>query len=110
MLDRVPPRVDPAAVAAMEQGLVGAAPGLTSDELRALLIRAEATLDPDGVEQKERELRDARYLIVREDRAGAILVDGRFDRDRCTDQSRPRRHRQRHAPPTRRHPPATGLR
>ena len=79
MLDRVPPRVDPAAVAAMEQGLVGAAPGLTSDELRALLIRAEATLDPDGVEQKERELRDARYLIVREDRAGAILVDGRFD-------------------------------
>lgn len=58
---------------------MGAAPGLTSDELRVLSIRAEATLDPDGVEQKERELRDARYLIVREDRTGAILVDGRLD-------------------------------
>ena len=58
---------------------MGAAPGLTSDELRALSIRAEATLDPDGVEQKERELRDARYLIVREDRTGGILVDGRLD-------------------------------
>ena len=79
LLDALPPRVAPAAVAGMEKTLVDAAPGLTSDELRKLLVRAEAILDPDGVESRERELREARYLIVREDRTGAIVVDGRFD-------------------------------
>ena len=78
MLDGLPPRVDAAVVAAMERTLVDAAPGLTSTDLQRLLVRVEAVLDPDGVEARERYLREERFLTIREDRFGAILFTGKF--------------------------------
>lgn len=79
MLDRVALRADLEALQAMERTLAEAAPGLTSDELRKLLVRAEAHLDPDGVAPREDELRADRTLTIREDRAGMVVLTGRFD-------------------------------
>jgi len=79
MLDRVALRAEPSALAAMERSLVEAAPGLTLDQLHKLIVRAEAHLDPDGVQPREEELRSERSLIIRETATGAIEFNGRFD-------------------------------
>jgi hypothetical protein len=79
MLDRVAMRADRVASADMEQRLVQAAQGLTLEQLQKLIQRAEAFLDPDGVARREEELRDERFLTIREDRFGAILLSGKFD-------------------------------
>jgi hypothetical protein len=79
MLDRVAMRADRAAAAEMERRLVEAAPGLTGEQVQKLIQRAEAFLDPDGVARREEELRDERFLTIREDRFGAILLSGKFD-------------------------------
>jgi 5-methylcytosine-specific restriction protein A len=79
MLDRVALRAAPGASEAMEKTLVDAAPGLTLDQLQKLIQRAEAHLDPDGVEPREQELYSDRSLTFREDRSGAIVLTGRFD-------------------------------
>nr|WP_272653241.1 DUF222 domain-containing protein [Microbacterium sp. EF45047] len=79
MLDSVAPRADADSAAEMEWHLVELAPGLTPDQLHKLIARAEAYLDLDGVEPRERDLRAERSLIIRQDREGCIRVEGRFD-------------------------------
>jgi hypothetical protein len=79
MLDRVVMRADRVAAGEMERRLVERAPGLTLEQLQKLIQRAEAFLDPDGVARREEELRDERFLTIREDRFGAILLSGKFD-------------------------------
>jgi hypothetical protein len=79
MLDKVMLRADRDAVEAMEQRLVQAAPGLTLDQLNTLILRAEALLDPDGVEPREGELYANRSLVVRREASGAVALTGRFD-------------------------------
>lgn len=83
MLDRVAPRARTLpggadAVIEMERVLVERAPGLTSDQLARLIARAEAHLDPDGLEPAEEERRAARSLTIRE-RAGMLHIDARLD-------------------------------
>lgn len=78
LLDRVAVRADAGALGAMERRLVEAAPGLRPDELQKLLVRAEAILDPDGVEPREAELRAGRSLLIQE-RDGMVLVTARLD-------------------------------
>ena len=79
MLDRIEPRTDPVSLDAMEVRLVEAAPGLTIDQLHALITRGEALLDPDGVEPREEQLRAERGLTVRHERTGAVSLSGTFD-------------------------------
>ncbi|MHA7985053.1 HNH endonuclease [Rathayibacter sp. CAU 1779] len=79
MLDRVAARTDPASLDAMEARLVDAAPGLSIDRVHTLVNRAEALLDPDGVEPREEELRAARSVTIRQRRDGTIHVEGTFD-------------------------------
>ncbi|WP_235038120.1 DUF222 domain-containing protein [Microbacterium sp. 18062] len=53
-LDRVALRADPRLIDEAETMLAAAAPGLGVDQLQKLILRAEAHLDPDGVEPRER--------------------------------------------------------
>ena len=78
LLDRVALRVDKQRLDEAERQLVALAPGLRPDELAKLLARAEAHLDPDGIEPRHEVLRDERSLVVQE-RAGRLLVTGSFD-------------------------------
>lgn len=48
-------------------------------DAQKLVLRAEAILDPDGVEPREDEVRTARSLTIRQDRSGAIVFSGRAD-------------------------------
>ncbi len=79
MLEKVEVRAGAAAVDAMEQRLVEAAPGLTPDQVQKLILRAEAYLDPDGVEPRERELRAERSMTIRTDRSGMLVFTGKCD-------------------------------
>ena len=78
MLDRVALRADAAALEAMERHLAEAAAGLSLDQLRRLLVRAEAYLDPDGVEPREEQRRGERSLTIQE-RDGMIHLTGVWD-------------------------------
>lgn len=79
LLDRVALRNDPATLREAERMLVAQAGGLAMDQLRKILVRAEAWLDPDGVAPREEDLRAAAHLHVREDRDGSIIIEGRLD-------------------------------
>lgn len=79
LLDRVAIRAGDAACEEMEAILAARAPGLTSDELRRMLLDAEARLDPDGKEPREHERRDRRMLAFRTERDGSVSLTGRFD-------------------------------
>ncbi|MFG6474911.1 DUF222 domain-containing protein [Microbacterium sp. P06] len=79
MLDRVALRAHPGALLQMERRLAEAAAGLTLEQLQKLIQRAEADLDPDGVEAREAELHAERALTFREERSGAIVINGRLD-------------------------------
>lgn len=79
MLDRVAVRAGHDAVDALEAQLVHAAPGLTVDQLRALIVRGEALVDPDGVGPREEEQRARRALSIHRDARGGIALTGRFD-------------------------------
>ncbi|WP_324013942.1 HNH endonuclease [Microbacterium sp. JZ37] len=79
MLDRVVVRAGTAACDEMESILVARAPGLTSDELRRLLLDAEMRLDPDGAEDREQDRRDRRMLAWRTERDGSVSFTGRAD-------------------------------
>ncbi len=78
LLERVSLRADAAALDAMEAQLVAQAPGLRPDQLAKLIARAEAYLDPDGVEPRERQGRDERALTIHE-RDGRFRFAGDFD-------------------------------
>lgn len=60
MLERVRVAAGAARVASGERVLVEQAPGLSIDDVRRLIQRAEAWLDPDGVPPREEELRAKR--------------------------------------------------
>ncbi|WP_243075674.1 HNH endonuclease signature motif containing protein [Microbacterium sp. SS28] len=79
MLDRVGPRASREALDEAEHRLVAQAPGLTHDQLSKIVLRAEAFLDPNGVERREDELRAERWLTFREGRDGSLDLSGRFD-------------------------------
>lgn len=64
MLDRVAMRAIPATCDDVERMLAHQAPGLGLDLLRRAIARAEAYLDPDGLEPKEHELRGRRGLVM----------------------------------------------
>ncbi|MFS0912339.1 DUF222 domain-containing protein [Microbacterium sp. 179-I 3D2 NHS] len=61
-----------------EQALVEAAVGLSLDDVRRLLVRAEAWLDPDGAEPRDEERRAARSLTMFE-RDGMLHLNARLD-------------------------------
>jgi hypothetical protein len=79
MLDRVAVRAGAETVAEAERSLVEKAPGLSLEQVQKVVQRAEAWIDPDGVEPREAELRSARALHVREDRSGAVHFTGVLD-------------------------------
>ena len=79
MLDRVALRAGAERVSSMEKALVEAADGLRPDEVTKLILRAQAHLDPDGQEPRDRARRDARSLVIREDADGTILITARLD-------------------------------
>lgn len=79
MLDGVELRASSQAIDVAERQLVELAPGLTPDQVRKLIVRAQAHLDPDGLEPTEDQLRAERFLFVREERDGSISVKGSLD-------------------------------
>ncbi|MEW1962978.1 DUF222 domain-containing protein [Microbacterium sp. NPDC077644] len=78
MLDRCRVAAGAERIAEGEKLLTEAAVGLGLDELRKLVVRAEAWLDPDGIEPREEERRAQRSLTMFE-RDGYLHVNGKFD-------------------------------
>ena len=78
LLERLALRVDPVRLDEAERQLVDLAPGLRPDELGKLLCRAEAHLDPDGVEPRHEQRRAERSFQLQE-RDGMLLVTGKLD-------------------------------
>ncbi|MCP1428265.1 5-methylcytosine-specific restriction protein A [Microbacterium foliorum] len=64
LLERLRLRVGSARVDEAEGLLVARAAGMTLDDVRTLVARTEAWLDPDGVAPKERQSRDRRSLTM----------------------------------------------
>lgn len=79
MLDRIAVRIGAARAGEAERALVEQAPTLTLDELGAVLRRAEAHLDPDGLEPVIEELHAERSLRFSYDAAGMLIMLGKFD-------------------------------
>ena len=78
LLDRVALRADHEALAHAEVTLVVKAEGLPLDQLQKILQRAEAWLDPDGVEPREDELRSQESVHIYEDRNGMLVLNAKF--------------------------------
>jgi hypothetical protein len=78
LLDRLALRVDAGRLDEAECQLVALAPGTRPDELSKLLARAEAHLDPDGIEPRHEQLRSDRTLVLQE-RDGMLVITGRLD-------------------------------
>ncbi|MCK3770678.1 HNH endonuclease [Microbacterium aerolatum] len=78
LLDRCRVAAGAERIAEGEQLLTEAAVGLGLDELRKLITRAEAWLDPDGVEPRDDEKRAQRSFTFFE-RNGVIHFNGRAD-------------------------------
>jgi len=81
-LDRMIPKVGHEAVGQAEAVLVEKAPGLSLDEVRRMVTRVEAYLDPDGVAPREDELR-ARASLSMFDRDGMLHVNAVLDPGRA---------------------------
>lgn len=79
LLDKVALRAGREAILEAEATLVEKAVGLRLEEVHKLLQRAEAWLDPDGVEPREDELRAQNGLHIREDRTGRFHFSGTMD-------------------------------
>jgi len=78
LLDRCRVAAGAERIAEGERVLTEAAVGLSLDELRKLITRAEAWLDPDGVEPREDERRAQRSLTFFE-RDGYLHLNGKMD-------------------------------
>lgn len=78
MLDRAALRADRQSLEAAELVLAEQAVGLSIDQLAKVIARAEAHLDPDGIEPKERDARAERTLVMFE-RDGMLHLTGRWD-------------------------------
>ncbi len=79
LLDRVAFRSSHEVLTEAERSLVGQASGLSLNQLQKILQRAEAWLDPDGVEPREDELRFSRSVQIREDRDGMVVLTAKLD-------------------------------
>ena len=79
MLDRVAIRAGAKKVDEAEKLLVDQAAGLPLDALSKLILRAEAWLDPDGVEPREADMAAETAVTIRRDRTGMIIINGKFD-------------------------------
>ncbi|GAB3601098.1 HNH endonuclease [Microbacterium tumbae] len=77
LLDRVRLVAGPERVSEAEELLATRAIGLSLDEVRKLIVRTEAHLDPDGIAPAEEERRSRRALRVFE-RKGMLHLDGDF--------------------------------
>ncbi|GAA4490750.1 DUF222 domain-containing protein [Microbacterium panaciterrae] len=80
-LDRMIPKVGRECVAEAEVFLVHQAPGLSLDEVRKMITRLEAHLDPDGVEPREGDLRGQASLRMFQ-RAGMLHINAVLDPER----------------------------
>ena len=78
MLDRAALRADHEALDAAERILTEQAAGMTADQLAKVIARAEAHLDPDGLEPRERNARGERALLMFE-RDGMFHFTGKCD-------------------------------
>lgn len=78
MLDRVAVRAGHAAVDLAERTLAEQAPGLTLDQLAKVISRAEAHLDPDGLELNEHERRGETTVSMFE-RDGMLHLNGKWE-------------------------------
>lgn len=78
LLERLRLKIGSARVEEAERLLVARAAGMSLDDVRKMLARAEAWLDPDGVAPKEREARDRRSLTMFE-RDGSFHVNLQTD-------------------------------
>lgn len=79
MLDRVALRVPVSAREAAEKTIVAQAPRLTLDELHAVLRRAEAHLDPDGLAPAIDRMRGENSLTHAQDASGMTVITARLD-------------------------------
>lgn len=78
LLDRARPKAGAARTAEAERLLLERAPGLSLDDVRKLVTRAEAWLDPDGVAPREDEARARRSLTMFE-RDGSLHLNLQTD-------------------------------
>lgn len=78
LLERCRVAAGAARVTEGERALVDAAAGLALDDVRKLVVRAEAWLDPDGVEPRAEEQRARRSLTIHE-RDGMVHLNAVFD-------------------------------
>ncbi|WP_460784865.1 HNH endonuclease [Microbacterium tumbae] len=78
LLDRVRLKVDTERLAQAEALLIEKSVGLSLDEVRKLIARAEAHLDPDCVAPREEENRAQRAVRMYE-RNGRLHLDAEFD-------------------------------
>ena len=79
MLEKVHDVADPEAWADAERTLVAKARLLNLRALSRVVRRTEANLYRAGVEAREQELREARYLHVFEDNTGMVVINGKLD-------------------------------
>lgn len=78
LLDRCRVVVGVERVAEAERVLVEKSAGLAVDDVRKLVVRAEAWLDPDGVESRLEEQRSRRSLTIHE-RSGMVHLNAVLD-------------------------------
>jgi hypothetical protein len=79
MLDRVAIRAGAEKTDEAERLLVSQAAGLPLDALSKIILRAEAWLDPDGIEQREAELQAETAVTIRTDRSGMLILTAKLD-------------------------------
>jgi hypothetical protein len=78
MLDRASLRADHESLDIAERILAEQAVGMSADQLAKVIARAEAHLDPDGLEPRERNARGERSLVMFE-RDGMFHFSGKCD-------------------------------
>lgn len=78
LLDRARVKVSHDRIADAERLLIERAPGLSIDDMRRLIVRAEAWLDPDGIRPREEECRSRRSLTMFE-RDGMLHLNAVLD-------------------------------
>ncbi|MGP3535149.1 DUF222 domain-containing protein [Microbacterium sp. RD1] len=79
LLDRIELRVEEEKRDSAERSLVVHATQLSLEELQAVLRRAEAVLDPDGLEPAVAALHAERFAKIVVEPSGAILLTARLD-------------------------------
>jgi hypothetical protein len=79
MLDRVEAVTAVDVRAHAERDLVERARRLSADQLGRVVRRTEAWLDREQVKHTHELMREERYLVMREDPAGMVLINGKLD-------------------------------